>query len=203
MSEQRATNITWHQGTVTREDRQRLLGQRGVTLWLTGLSAAGKSTIAVILERMLLERGKLAYRLDGDNVRHGLNKNLAFSAEDRAENIRRIGEVAKLFTDAGVITIASFISPYKRDRDAVRANMPPEDFVEIYVKVSVDAAAQRDPKGLYKKAMAGEIKGFTGVDDPYEAPDNPEITIDTETQQPEDAARGVAAYLDQNGYLSS
>jgi adenylylsulfate kinase len=195
-------NITWHEGTVTRADRQRLLGQKGVTLWLTGLSAAGKSTIAVTLERMLLERGKLAYRLDGDNVRHGLNKNLGFSSEDRAENIRRIGEVAKLFTDAGVIVIASFISPYRADRDAVRANMPAGDFVEVYVKVSVDAAAKRDPKGLYKKAMAGEIKNFTGIDDPYEAPVRPEIVIDTETQHPEDAARGIAAYLEQRGYLS-
>ena len=202
VSEQRATNITWHQGTVAREDRQRLLGQRGVTLWLTGLSAAGKSTIAVILERMLLEHGKLPYRLDGDNVRHGLNKNLAFSAEDRSENIRRIGEVAKLFTDAGVILIASFISPYRKDRDAVRANMPPGDFVEIYVKVSVDAAAQRDPKGLYKKAMAGEIKGFTGVDDPYEAPDKPEIVIDTESLTPDAAAQLVLSYLKENRYLA-
>jgi adenylylsulfate kinase len=150
MAEQRATNITWHGGTVSRADRERLLGQRGVTVWLTGLSAAGKSTIAVILERMLLERGRHAYRLDGDNVRHGLNKNLGFSAGDRTENIRRIGEVAKLFTDAGVIVIASFISPYRSDRDAVRALMAPGDFVEVYVKVSVEAAERRDPKGLYK-----------------------------------------------------
>src|SRR4026207_2445396 len=147
---------------------------------------------------MLLHQKKHAYRLDGDNIRHGLNKNLGFSAEDRAENIRRIGEVAKLFTDAGVITIASFISPYRKDRDAVRANMPPGDFVEIYVKVSVDAAAQRDPKGLYKKAMAGELKGFTGVDDPYEAPEKPEIVIDTETQKPEDAAHGIVTYLEEH-----
>ena len=202
MAQQRATNITWHQGTVAREDRQRLLGQRGVTLWLTGLSAAGKSTIAVIIERLLLEHGKLAYRLDGDNVRHGLNKNLGFSAEDRAENIRRIGEVAKLFTDAGVIVIASFISPYRKDRDAVRANMAPGDFVEIYVKVSIDAAAQRDPKGLYKKAMAGEIKGFTGVDDPYEAPEKPEIVIDTESVTPDAAAQQVLSYLKENRYLA-
>jgi adenylylsulfate kinase len=202
VSASRATNITWHQGTVTREDRQRLLGQRGVTLWLTGLSAAGKSTIAVILERVLLERGKHAYRLDGDNVRHGLNKNLGFSAEDRAENIRRIGEVAKLFTDAGVIVIASFISPYRKDRDAVRANMAAGDFVEIYVKVSLEVAATRDPKGLYTKALAGEIKGFTGVDDPYEAPDRPEIVIDTETCTPEEAAGRVLDYLEKHGYLA-
>src|SRR5215212_2538175 len=154
MADQRATNITWHGGTVTRADRERLLGQKGVTLWLTGLSAAGKSTIAVIFERMLLERGRLAYRLDGDNVRHGLNKNLGFSPEDRAENIRRIGEVAKLFTDAGLIVIVSFISPYRKDRNAVRAMMPKGDFVEVYVHASLETAERRDPKGLYKKARA-------------------------------------------------
>src|SRR3954447_25537963 len=140
MPEQKSTNITWHPGAVTRADRERLLGQRGVTVWLTGLSAAGKSTIAVLLEQMLIQRRKLAYRLDGDNVRHGLNRNLGFSADDRAENIRRIGEVAKLFTDAGVVVIASFISPYRRDRDAVRESLNPGEFVEVYVKVSVEAA---------------------------------------------------------------
>jgi adenylylsulfate kinase len=203
MAEQRATNITWHGGTVSRPDRERLLGQRGVTVWLTGLSAAGKSTIAVILERMLLERGRHAYRLDGDNVRHGLNKNLGFSAEDRAENIRRIGEVAKLFTDAGVIVIASFISPYRSDRDAVRALMPPGDFVEVYVKVSVEAAERRDPKGLYKKARAGEIRGFTGIDDPYEAPVRAELVLDTEARTPEDSAKEIERYLERNGYLGA
>src|SRR4029079_15786277 len=139
MPEQRATNITWHGGEVSRADREKLLGQKGVTLWLTGLSGSRKSTIAVILERMLLERGRLAYRLDGDNVRHGLNKNLGFSADDRAENIRRIGEVAKLLADAGVIALTSFISPYRADRDAVRANLEPGRFVEVYVNVSLDA----------------------------------------------------------------
>lgn len=203
MAEQRATNITWHGGTIGRADREQLLGQRGVTVWLTGLSAAGKSTIAVILERMLLERGRLAYRLDGDNVRHGLNKNLGFSAEDRAENIRRIGEVAKLFTDAGVFVIASFISPYRADRDAVRALMPAGDFVEVYVKVSVAAAERRDPKGLYKKARAGEIKGFTGIDDPYEPPERAELVLETERLSPDESARAVVAYLDENGYFSA
>src|SRR5688572_15567469 len=181
VSENKSTNITWHGGAVSRTDREKLLGQRGVTVWLTGLSAAGKSTMAVMLERMLIEQGRLTYRLDGDNVRHGLNSNLGFTAEDRAENIRRVGEVAKLFTDAGVIVIASFISPYRKDRDAVRAMMPAGDFVEVYVKVSVEAAERRDPKGLYKKARAGEIKGFTGIDDPYEAPEHPDIVIDTES----------------------
>ena len=203
MSELRATNITWHGGTVERADREKLLGQRGVTLWLTGLSAAGKSTIAVILERILLERGRLAYRLDGDNIRHGLNSNLGFSADDRAENIRRIGDVAKLFTDAGMIVIASFISPYRADRGAVRALMSPGDFVEVYVKVSVEAAERRDPKGLYKKARSGEIKGFTGIDDPYEEPERPELVIDTENYSPEQAARAIADYLDESGYLSA
>ncbi len=203
VSEQKASNITWHQGAATRADRQRLLKQKGVTLWFTGLSASGKSTIAALVEKQLLDRGHLAYRLDGDNVRHGLNKNLAFSAEDRAENIRRIGEVAKLFTDAGLIVLVSFISPYKKDRDAVRALMPAGDFVEIYVKVSLETAACRDPKGLYKKAMAGEIKNFTGVDDPYEPPDRPEIVIDTETISPETAAKTVIDYLDRFTYLKS
>lgn len=203
MTDQKATNITWHGGTVTRADRERLLGQRGVTVWLTGLSAAGKSTIACVLEQMLLDRGRHAYRLDGDNIRHGLNKNLGFGADDRAENIRRIGEVAKLFTDAGVITLASFISPYRRDRDAIRANLGPGEFVEVYVKVSVAAAARRDPKGLYKKALAGEIKNFTGVDDPYEEPDRPEVVIDTEQTTPDGAAGQILAYLENHGYLGA
>src|SRR3954447_15944089 len=189
----RSTNITWHAGAIAREHRERYLGQKGVVVWMTGLSASGKSTIASRVEELLLERGKLAYRLDGDNIRHGLNKNLGFSAEDRAENIRRIGEVAKLFADAGVITIASFISPYRRDRDAVRAMMPPGDFVEVYVKVSVEAAERRDPKGLYKRARAGEIRNFTGIDDPYEAPEKPELVLETERSSPEASARAVAA----------
>jgi adenylylsulfate kinase len=201
--DQKSTNITWHHGAVTREHRERLLRQRGVTLWLTGLSASGKSTIAALVEHRLIERGHLAYRLDGDNVRHGLNKNLGFSAEDRAENIRRIGEVAKLFTDAGVITLASFISPYKQDRDAVRALHATGDFIEIYVKVSVEAATKRDPKGLYKKAIAGEIKNFTGIDDPYEPPDHPELLIDTETTLPEIAAENVIDYVNRHNYLNA
>ena len=198
-----STNITWHGGSVMREHRERLLSQKGVTVWFTGLSAAGKSTIAALLEQMLIERGRLAYRLDGDNIRHGLNRNLGFSADDRAENIRRIGEVAKLFTDAGVITLVSFISPYRRDRAAVRELMPPGDFVEVYVKVSVEAAERRDPKGLYKKARAGEIKGFTGIDDPYEPPESPQIVLDTEAATPEENAQHVLAYLEHNGYLTA
>ena len=201
MAEQKATNVTWHEGSVTRQEREKLLGQKGVTVWMTGLSASGKSTIAVILEQMLLHKHKHAYRLDGDNIRMGLNKNLGFSADDRAENIRRIGEVAKLFTDAGVIAITSFISPYKKDRDAVRALNKPGEFIEVYVNVSLEAAEKRDPKGLYKKARAGQIKGFTGIDDPYEAPDNAEIVIDTEKLKPDQAAERILTYLEERGYL--
>ena len=203
MAEQKATNITWHEGSVTRDEREKLLGQKGVTVWMTGLSASGKSTIACILEQMLLHQKKHAYRLDGDNIRMGLNKNLGFSAEDRAENIRRIGEVAKLFTDAGVIAITSFISPYKKDRDAVRANLKPGEFIEVYVKVSLEAAEKRDPKGLYKKARAGQLKGFTGIDDPYEAPEKPEVVIDTETMKPEVAAERLLRHLEECGYLAA
>ena len=203
MAEQKATNITWHEGTVTRDERQKLLNQKGVTVWMTGLSASGKSTIGVILEQMLLHEKKHAYRLDGDNIRMGLNKNLGFSAEDRAENIRRIGEVAKLFADAGVIAITSFISPYLKDRDAVRALNAPGEFIEVYINASLETAEKRDPKGLYKKARAGQIKGFTGIDDPYEAPTSPEITIDTEKLDPGEAAKTILDYLRQKGLLSA
>ena len=203
MAEQKSTNITWHEGSVSRQEREQLLNQKGVTVWMTGLSASGKSTIACILEQMLLHKKKHAYRLDGDNIRMGLNKNLGFSAEDRAENIRRIGEVARLFADAGVIAITSFISPYRKDRDAVRAGAKPGEFIEVYVNVSLATAEQRDPKGLYKKARAGQIKGFTGIDDPYEAPEKAEIVIETETTSPESAARQILAYLEKGGYLTA
>jgi adenylylsulfate kinase len=194
-------NLTWHTGNVTCDERQRLLGQRGVTLWFTGLSAAGKSTIACLVEKKLFERGRLAYRLDGDNIRHGLNSNLGFSAEDRHENIRRIGEVAKLFVDSGVICLASFISPYRADRDRVRGMHVAGDFLEVYVKVSLAKAEQRDPKGLYKKARSGQITGFTGIDDPYEEPTNPEILIDTENLSAEQAAGHIVNFLDKHHYL--
>jgi adenylylsulfate kinase len=203
MAEQKATNDTWHEGTVSRDERQQLLNQKGVTVWMTGLSASGKSTIACILEQMLLHKKKHAYRLDGDNIRMGLNKNLGFSAEDRAENIRRIGEVAKLFADAGVIAITSFISPYSKDRDAVRASNKPGEFIEVYINVSLATAEQRDPKGLYKKARAGQIKGFTGIDDPYEAPTKAEIVIDTEKFTPAQAAEHILGYLEKGGYLKA
>jgi adenylylsulfate kinase len=207
MAEQKATNITWHAGSVTRDERHSLLNQKGVTVWMTGLSASGKSTIAVILEQMLLHQKKHAYRLDGDNIRMGLNKNLGFTAEDRAENIRRIGEVAKLFTDSGTVTICSFISPYRKDRDAVRASMKLGEFIEVYVHVPLEMAEQRDPKGLYKKARAalasGKGMGFTGVDDPYEAPEKPEILIETEKQSAEESAKQILAHLESGGYLKS
>ena len=203
MAEQKATNITWHEGSVTREERQKLLSQKGVIVWMTGLSASGKSTIAVILEQMLLHRHKHAYRLDGDNIRMGLNKNLGFSADDRAENIRRIGEVAKLFTDAGVIVITSFISPYKKDRDAVRASCKTGEFIEVYIHTSLEEAEKRDPKGLYKKARAGQLKGFTGIDDPYEAPEKAELLIETEKHSAEESAKQILAYLEKGGYLQA
>src|SRR5437868_12281770 len=222
MAEQKATNITWHEGSVSRQEREQLLNQKGVTVWMTGLSASGKSTIACILEQMLLHKKKHAYRLDGDNVRFGLNKDakllqekqgydeaagkrfgLGFSAEDRMENIRRIGEVAKLFADAGVIAITSFISPYRKDRDAVRAGAKPGEFVEVYVQVSLEQAEKRDPKGLYKKARAGEIKGFTGIDDPYEAPEKAEIVIETEKTNAREAAETILKYLEDRGYLNA
>src|SRR5258706_15089399 len=203
MTPNESTNLTWHEGPAPRAARQRLLNQKGVTIWFTGLSASGKSTIACLLEKMLIERGKLAYRLDGDNVRHGLNKNLGFSAEDRSENIRRIGEVAKLFTDAGVIVLASFVSPYKKDRDTVRASLKPGEFIEVYVEVSIEEAAKRDPKGLYKKARAGELKNFTGVDDPYDAPTKPEILIATERVTPQEATAQILQYLQHGAYLTA
>lgn len=183
---QKATNITWHEGEVTRQDREKLLAQKGHILWFTGLSGAGKSTLAVALEKRLTEEGRLCYRLDGDNIRHGLNNNLGFSPEDRTENIRRIGEVAKLFADAGLIVMTSFISPYRADRDLVRALVAPGEFVEVFVRCSVEDCEKRDPKGLYKKARAGEIKEFTGISAPYEEPLHPEIIVDTSARSIDD-----------------
>ena len=200
MAEQKATNIVWHQGAVTRADREQMNGHKGCTVWLTGLSGSGKSTIAVDLEKRLCERGVRTYILDGDNIRHGLNKNLGFSPADRTENIRRIGEVAKLFTDAGVVALTAFISPYRADRDQVRALMP-ADFVEVHVECPVEVCEQRDVKGLYKKARAGEIKEFTGISAPYEAPLTPELKIDTSGQSVDASARQIFAYLEQRGIV--
>lgn len=198
MAEQVATNITFQEGTVTPEERLKNMGQKGATFWFTGLSASGKSTIAVAVEQVLLSRGIHAYRLDGDNIRMGLNKNLGFSQEDRAENIRRIGEVSKLFADSGILSIASFISPYTEDRDAVRALHEEAGvaYFECYIDVSLEVAEERDPKGLYKKARAGEIKGFTGIDDPYEAPENPELHIETHVDDLETCVQKVVDFID-------
>lgn len=204
MAEQKATNITWHGNKVTREERTALTGQKPVCIWLTGLSACGKSTIAMALEQVLIERKHQAYVLDGDNIRHGLNKNLGFSPEDRTENIRRIGEVSKLFVDAGLVVITSFISPYKDDRDMVRGLLAEGEFVEIFVDAPVEVCAERDPKGLYKKAMAGEIQGFTGVspDAPYEAPDNPELRLDTANNSVDQCVAQIVAYLEDKQYFA-
>lgn len=204
MGEIKATNITWHEGHVTREERSVLLKQKGATLWFTGLSGSGKSTMAFTLEHALVQKGHLAYVLDGDNIRHGLNKNLGFSAADREENIRRIGEVAKLFADGSVITMTSFISPYRKDRDNVRALHEAAGlaFIEVHVNTPIEVCEQRDPKGLYKKARAGELKNFTGIDDPYEPPLKPEMTIDATTTTPQAAAARVFEYLEKRGILS-
>ncbi|MEK6729319.1 MAG: adenylyl-sulfate kinase [Planctomycetota bacterium] len=201
MTTQKATNIKWHHGKISRDDRVNLMKQKGGTIWLTGLSGSGKSTIAVELEHALIENKHQAYILDGDNIRHGLNKNLGFSPEDRSENIRRIGEVAKLFTDANIITITAFISPYRQDRDNARKLFQAGEFIEIYIKCPLDVCEQRDTKGLYKKARAGEVKEFTGISAPYEEPLKPELTIDTSKMSIEESTRTIIAYLEEKGYV--
>ena len=203
MISNKATNVTWHSSHVEREMRENLLKQKGCTIWLTGLPSSGKSTTAFTLEHKLVQLGYLSYVLDGDNIRHGLNKNLGFSAEDRAENIRRIGEVTKLFADAGVISITSFISPYRSDRDAARKLHETSNltFIEVFIDTPVAICEERDPKGLYQKARKGEIKGFTGVDDPYESPLKPELTLKTEHVAPDKLADEIFEYLIERGYL--
>lgn len=201
MTKIKATNITWHEGHVSRDEREKLLQQKGALVWMTGLSGSGKSTIAYTLEHALVQRGHMAYVLDGDNVRHGLNKNLGFSAEDRQENIRRIGEVGKLFVDAGIITITAFISPYQQDRQVARETVGKGDFFEVFCDTPLDVCEERDPKGLYKKARAGEIKGFTGIDDPYEAPTSPEMVIDTSQLSPQEATIKLCDMLEAAGKI--
>jgi adenylylsulfate kinase len=201
MAEQLATNVKWHDHAVTKEDRARLNGHKGAVLWFTGLSGSGKSSVANAVDRLLYSQGRHSYVLDGDNIRMGLNKNLTFSAEDRVENIRRIGEVAKLFAHAGSFTLSAFVSPYKADRDKVRELLGPGEFIEIYVNASLETCEKRDPKGLYKKARAGEIKGFTGIDDPYEPPENAELVLDADTKSIDELAREVIAYLESSGYF--
>jgi adenylylsulfate kinase len=199
----KATNIVWHEGHVSRDKREELLGQKGCLIWMTGLSGSGKSTIAYTLEHALIEQGHMSYVLDGDNIRHGLNTNLGFSAEDRAENIRRIGEVGKLFADSGVITIAGFVSPYRADRDNVRTLLDEGDFIEVFIDTPLDLCEKRDPKGLYKKARAGEIPNFTGVSDPYEPPENPELVIHTESVTPQESALQIIVLLKERGHITS
>jgi adenylylsulfate kinase len=199
-----STNIRWHEGDISRADRWRALGARGATMWFTGLSGSGKSTIASALERVLVEQKIAAYRLDGDNIRHGLNANLTFSAEDRAENIRRIGEVAKLFADAGLVVITSFISPYAADRARVRAIHAAVDlpFIEVFVDTPLEICEARDPKGLYKKARAGEIQMFTGISDPYEAPVAPELVLRPGSTTVEENVRACLLFLKERGIAS-
>jgi adenylylsulfate kinase len=200
----KATNITWHDTRVDRKEREQLLRQKGCTIWFTGLPSSGKSTTAFALEHELISQGYLAYVLDGDNIRHGLNKDLGFSPEDREENIRRIGEVAKLFADAGVITMTSFISPYRRERDLARKlnhadGLP---FVEVFVDTPLDVCEERDPKGLYRKARLGELRGFTGIDDPYEPPLNPEIVVKTAEHSPQVILAQMLSFLVENDILA-
>ena len=204
MAEVKATNIHWHEGDISRDERWKALNCTGVTLWFTGLSGSGKSTVASALEQALVNEGVSCYRLDGDNIRHGLNKNLGFSAEDRTENIRRIGEVAKLFADAGVISLTSFISPYRADRDLCRElhDKAGLKFFEVFVDTPLEVCEQRDPKGLYKKARAGEIKGFTGIDDPYEAPEKAELVLKTAEHDVDACVRQCVDLLARAGVLA-
>jgi len=201
MTERKATNIVWHAGHVTRADREKLNGHKGFTLWFTGLSGSGKSTVAVAVEKALCERGVKTYILDGDNVRHGLNSNLGFSPEDRTENIRRIGEVSKLFNDAGLVALTAFISPYRADRDKVRALMAEGDFLEVFVDCPVEECEKRDVKGLYAKARAGQIKEFTGISAPYEEPAKPELVLRTHELSEQQSVEKVLGYLEEKGYI--
>lgn len=203
MAERKATNIQWHAGELSRDDRWKSLKVRGCTVWFTGLSASGKSTIASALESALIRRGIYCYRLDGDNIRHGLCSDLGFSAQDRAENIRRIGELARLFADSGCIALTGFISPYRRDRDLAR-HMHEKDgipFLEVFVDTPIEVCERRDPKGLYKKARAGQLKGFTGVDDPYEPPLKPELILKPETMSVEQSVAACVALLRDKGLM--
>jgi len=212
-------DVRWHEPAVSRSERERAAGHAGCVIWFTGLSGCGKSTLANLVDRRLHDRGLRSFVLDGDNVRHGLNASpallrerhgeayaarfgLGFGPEDRTENIRRIGAVAELFAQAGVITLAAFVSPYRRDRDAVRGMLAPGDFVEVFVRAPLDVCEARDPKGLYRKARAGELQGFTGIDDPYEEPPSPELVIDTAANPPDVSAGLVVAWLEKSGRLA-
>lgn len=199
MTQTKSTNITWHEGDISRSERWEALRCTGATMWFTGLSGSGKSTIASALEQALVNRGLNSYRLDGDNVRHGLNKNLGFSAEDRAENIRRIGEVAKLFADSGCVALTSFISPYRADRELCRSlhHEGGLRFIEVFVDTPLDVCEERDPKGLYKKARAGQIADFTGISAPYEAPEQPEVVVDTAAASADECVDALVEYVER------
>ncbi len=201
MSEPKSKNLTWHHGKLTADQRQESLGQKGAVIWLTGLSASGKSTVAREVELALVENGINSYVLDGDNIRQGLNSNLGFSPDDRKENIRRIGEVAKLFCEANVVTLTAFISPYKSDRELARKLVPEGQFFEIYCGATVEECESRDPKGLYKKARAGQIPEFTGISAPYEAPDKAELVLETGKESLEESTKKVLQLLQDNGII--
>lgn len=197
MSDPKSPNITWHERTLSKEDYQRRNGHNSLVLWFTGLSGAGKSTLAYRLEEILFRQGWHSYVLDGDNMRHGLNGDLGFSEGDRRENIRRIGEVSRLFVDAGVVVLAAFISPFRADRDRVRALLGPGEFIEIYVKCDLETCERRDPKGLYRKARSGALRDFTGVDSPYEEPCRPELVIDTGLLDVEACVARIYSFLEE------
>ena len=199
--ERRATNVVWHELLVDKATRSQIKEQHPCLLWFTGLSGAGKSTIANIVEKKLNAKGKHTYLLDGDNVRYGLNKDLGFTDEERIENIRRVGEVAKLFVDAGIITIASFISPFRSDRRMVRNLFEEDEFIEVFVSAPLELCEQRDPKGLYKKARAGEIPHFTGIDSPYETPEREHIILNTAASTAEQCADQLVEYMVGNGFI--
>ncbi len=205
MSDEVSRNVFWQEGEVSRQDRIKLIQQQGFTLWFTGLSGSGKTTLAIALEKELLFRKKVSYRLDGDNMRFGINKNLGFSLEDRKENIRRIGEISKLLADAGIIALSSFISPYRSDRDAVRALHIEAGFVfvEVFVDCALEVAEARDPKGLYKRARRGEIKNFTGLDDPYEKPLEPDIHLHSDQMTLSQEVGLIVTYLERSGLIES
>jgi adenylylsulfate kinase len=201
MSRPKSDHITWHQTTVTKEDREALTSQRGVTLWFTGLSRSGKSTVANGVQKRLFERGHLTYVLDGDNIRHGLNSDLGFSPEDRNENIRRIGEVARLFRDAGLINMVAFISPYRGDRKRARDLAGDGEFIEVFCRCDLEICEERDTKGLYQKARAGEIPEFTGISAPYEEPEEPEVVLDTGRESVKESVQKVLSFLEESGVI--
>ncbi len=200
-TEPKSTNITWHHAKIEKSKQEELKGHKGVVMWYTGLSGSGKSTLAIEVERLLFERGYHTYVLDGDNVRHGLNKDLGFSPEDREENIRRIGEVASLFAGAGLLAMTAFISPYRSDRDKARELQTNGSFIEVFCRCGLSTCEERDPKGLYKKARAGEIPEFTGISAPYEAPEKPELTLRTAEQDVDECTKAVIGYLEKRGIV--